>query len=329
MQKVFITREIPELGISMLKEKGYEVTVGSSKRPLQKSDIIKIIKKGTYDALLTLLTDPIDKEVLDLASAKGIKIISNYAVGFNNIDIPCATEKGIVITNTPGQFSDSIAEHTVALILGLTTRMVEGDRFTRAGKYKGWDAMNLIGTDLKGKTLGLLGAGHIGERAAFQMVKGFNMKCMYYDVKRNETIERELGAVFCPEPETVIKAADIVSLHVPLLPSTTHLMNTERLSMMKKTAYLINTSRGPVIDEIALVSALKNNVIAGAGLDVFEFEPKLAKGLSKLENVVLTPHIASAREYARNEMARLAAQNIIDVFEGKEPVGKVTLEMCR
>jgi glyoxylate reductase len=313
----------------MLKDKGYNVTVGTSKVPLTRSTLIKIIKKGTYDAILTLLTDPVDAEVLSIAQQKGIRIISNYAVGFNNIDVLSAIQKGIVVTNTPGQFSDSIAEHTVALTIGLSTRIVEGDRFMRKGKYKGWDPMILIGTDLSDKTLGLIGAGRIGERAAFHLVKGFNMKCVYYDVKRNETIEKELGAVYVDTPEGVLPQADVVSLHVPLLPSTTHLIDAKRLSMMKKTAFLINTSRGPVVDEQALVTALKQGVIAGAGLDVFEFEPKLARGLAKLDNVILTPHIASARENARNEMARLAAQNIIDVFEGRIPAGNVTAEMCR
>lgn len=329
MHKVFVTRRIPELGINMLKEKGYEVIIGTSKVPLTKSKIIKVIKKGNFDAFLTLLTDPIDNEVLILAQQKGVKVFSNYAVGFNNIDVKSALEKGLVITNTPGQFSDSIAEHTVALTLGLTTKMVEGDRFVRNGKYKGWDPMIMIGTDLSTKVIGLLGAGRIGERVAFHLVKGFGMKCMYYDLKRNYTIERELGAMYTDNPEEVISQADVVSLHVPLLPSTNHLINTERLQMMKKTAYLINTSRGQVVDEQALVKALKNKTIAGAGLDVYEFEPKLARGLSKLDNVVLTPHIASAREFARNEMARLAAQNIIDVFENRQPAGKITLEMCQ
>lgn len=329
MYKIFITREIPELGIKMLRDNGYDVTIGKWKIPPTKKDILKAINKGNYDAVLTLLTDQIDAEVLELAAQKGIKIFSNYAVGFNNLDVKTAIAKNIVVTNTPGEFSDSIAEHTVALTLGLTTRMNEGDRYVRKGKYKGWDPMIFIGFDLSKKVFGILGAGHIGERAAYHLVRGFDMTCMYYDVKRNEKIERELGAVYCSTPEEVIKGADVVSLHVPLLPTTKHLINKERLEMMKKSAYLINTSRGPVVDEVALVDALKNNVIAGAGLDVYEYEPKLAKGLAKLENVILTPHIASARTFARNEMARLAAQNIIDVLEQREPVGKVTLEMCK
>lgn len=332
MKKIFITRQIPEIGITILKNKGYEVVVGKWKRPPTKRQIMSALRDSKYDAMLTILTDQIDKEVIDLAKKQGIQIIANFAVGFNNINVPYAITEGITITNTPGHFSDCIAEHAVALILGLTTRMVEGDRYMRKGKYKGWDPMNLIGTDLSGKTLGLIGAGRIGARAAAHLIKGFDMKCMYYDVKRNEALEAELGAdkmTFMPTVDEVLKVADIVSIHVPLLPSTTHLMNASRLAMMKRTAYLINTSRGQVIDENALVDALKRNVIAGAGLDVFEFEPKLSKGLSKLENIVLTPHIASARESARTEMATIAAQSIIDVFEGRVPECKVTQEMCK
>ncbi len=319
---------IPELGIKMLQDKGYEVTIGDWKTPPKKEDLLEAITKNKYDALLTLLTDQIDAEVLEAASNSGVKIISNYAVGFNNIDVKTAIAKNIVITNTPGNFMDCVAEHTVALLLGLSTRTVEGDRFMRAGKYKGWDPMILIGSDLTGKTLGLLGAGRIGQKVAEHLVKGFKMKCLYYDVKQNEAIEKELDATYTNDIEHVIKSADVVSIHVPLLPTTQHLMNKERLAMMKPTAYLINTSRGPVVDENALVEALNNGVIRGAGLDVYEFEPELAKGLAELDNVVLTPHIASARESARNEMAQLAADSIIAALEGNDIPNKVTLEMA-
>ncbi len=328
MQKIFITRQIPELGIKMLQDKGYEVTIGSWKTPPSKKDLLKAINKNKYDAVLTLLTDEIDEEIIEAASKNGVRIFANYAVGFNNINVKAAIAKNIVVTNTPGHFMDCVAEHTVALILGLTTRMVEGDRFMRNGKYKGWDPMILIGDDLSGKTLGLVGAGRIGQKVAEHLVKGFNMKCLYYDVKQNEAIEKDLNATYTNDIEHVIKNGDVVSIHVPLLPSTTHLMNKERLAMMKPSAYLINTSRGQVVDENALVSALENNVIRGAGLDVYEFEPKLAKGLAKLENVVLTPHIASARVSARDEMAKLAAESIIAVLEGKDVPNKITLEMC-
>ncbi len=321
---IYVTRKIPEIGIKMLVEKGYNVEVGTSKTPLTKKDLLKLASKQKYDAFLTLLTDPIDEHFMKASGSK-LKIISNYAVGFNNIDVAAANKNNVVVTNTPGAFSDCIAEHAVAMVFALTTRLIEADKYVRKGKYKGWDPMIFIGEDVCGKTVGILGAGHIGERFAMHMAKGFDCKILYYDVKRNEKIEKELSAIFYENPDEVIKQADILSLHVPLLPSTQHMINAEKLRMMKKSAILINTARGPVIDENALVEALKNKVIAGAGIDVYEFEPKLAKGLAKLDNVVLTPHIASARTSARNEMATLAAQNIIDVFEGREPKGIVRL----
>ncbi len=329
MKRIFVTRRIPEIGIQILKDKGYNVDIGAYKIPPTQKQLIDFLKKQNkkgiqYDALLTLLTDKIDKKLIKAAGSQ-LKIVSNYAVGYNNIVLADAKAAGIAITNTPGSFSDTIAEHTVALTLALTTRIVEADKFTRAGKYKGWDPMIFTGTDLSGKTLGILGAGHIGERVAMHLGKGFAMKVMYYDVRRNDTLEKEYGAIFCEKPEQVIREADILSLHVPLLPQTRHMINKETLAMMKPTAFLINTARGPVVDEKALVLALKKGTIAGAGIDVFEDEPKIAKGLTKFSNVVLTPHIASARKSARDEMARLAAENIVSVFEGKKPFGNVEL----
>lgn len=321
---IYITREVPDLAVKILKDKGYDVEIGKSKVPLTKKDLLKLASKQKYDAFLTLLTDQIDEDFINAAGSK-LKIISNYAVGYDNIDVLAASKNNVIVTNTPGAFSDCIAEHAVAMTFALTTRLVEADKYVRKGKYKGWDPMIFIGEDVCGKTVGILGAGHIGERFAMHMNKGFNCKILYYDVKRNEKIEKELSATFYENPDDVIKQADILSLHVPLLPSTQHMINAEKFRMMKKSAILINTSRGPVIDENALVEALKNGVIAGAGIDVYEFEPKLATGLSDLDNVVLTPHIASARTSARNEMATLAAQNIIDVFEGREPKGIVRL----
>jgi lactate dehydrogenase-like 2-hydroxyacid dehydrogenase len=211
----------------------------------------------------------------------------------------------------------------MALILGLTTRMVEADDFVRAGKYQGWSPMNFVGTDLEKKTLGLIGAGKIGERVAHHSARGFDMSVIYYDVARNEKIEKEYGAQYYSNLEEVLKLADIVSLHVPLLDSTHHLINETRLKLMKPTAFLINTSRGPVVDENALVQALKSETIRGAGLDVFEFEPRLAEGLAQLPNVILTPHIASARESARNEMAKIVAENVISFLETGKAVNKV------
>lgn len=321
--KIYVTRQIPQIGIDMLKSKGYSVMVGDDKEPPTKKKLLKVLSKDAYDGVMTLLTDPVDADFINAAGPQ-LKVVSNYAVGFNNINLKDAADRNVVVTNTAGISSDCVAEHAVALMLALTARIVEGDRFVKSGKYKGWDPMLLIGSDLCGKTIGLVGAGSIGTRVAMHLVKGFESKVIYYDIKRNSDVESQ-GAHFVDSLEELLKQSDIVSLHVPLLPSTKHLINEERLKMMKNTAFLINTSRGPVVDEKALVKALETGVIKGAGLDVYEDEPNLARGLIKLSNVVLTPHIASARESARNEMAVMAAQNIIDVFEGRDPKGKVSL----
>lgn len=315
MKKIFVTRQIPEVGIKMLQDKGFEVEVSRKDRPLSKKELIKTLKKKSYDAVLTLLTDQIDAEVF--AAAPSVKIFANYAIGFNNIDVAEAKKRGIFVTNTPGGGADRVAEHAWALILALTCRIVEGDKYIRAGKYKGWDPMIFPGEKIAGKTLGIVGTGRIGSSVA-KRAQGFEMKVVYYDVVRNAELEKT-GAVFKASVEEVLREADIVSIHVPLLDSTKHLINAERLELMKPSAFLINTSRGPVVDEVALVLALQNKVIAGAGLDVYEFEPKLAKGLAKLPNVVLTPHIASATAEARHDMAVMSAGNIIAVLEGNKP----------
>lgn len=326
MKKVFITRRIPEVGIKMLIDKGYEVTVSKKDRPLSKKELIKALKNGAknggYDAVLSLLTDPIDKDVMN--AAPSVKIFANFAIGFNNIDVAEAKKRGIVVTNTPGGGADRVAEHTWALLLALTCRVVEGDTYLRKGKYKGWDPLLLHGTKLAGKTLGIIGSGRIGADVAHRAKNGFAMNVAYYDVKRNEALEKEFGAVFYPSVEEVLKIADVVSIHVPLLDSTHHLIDAARLKLMKPDAYLVNTSRGPIVDENALVVALRESIesggargIRGAGLDVFEFEPKLAKGLAKLPNVVMTPHIASGTGESRLDMATMSAQNIIEVLEGR------------
>jgi glyoxylate reductase len=314
MKSVFITRTIPGPGIDMLRERGYAVDVYPKDRAPKPRELKKLLSKKPYDAVLSLLTDHIDAEVFDVVPTA--KIIANYAIGYDNIDIVEAKKRGIAVTNTPGDYAHTVAEHSIALMLALTTRLVEADAFVRKGKYHGWSPNLFMGTDIKGKTLGLVGTGRIGELVARMAHGGFGLSIIYHDIVRNERIEKECGAVYVPALDELLSRSDIVSLHVPLLPSTHHLIDATRLSRMKSSALLINTSRGPVIDESALVTALKDGVIAGAGLDVFEFEPKLARGLVSLKNVVLTPHIASGRESARTDMSRIAAQNIIDVLDG-------------
>lgn len=316
--KIFITRLIPNRGIDLLKSKGWEVVVNSQDRVLKKEELIAALKGGRYDAVLCLLTDKIDAEVFDAAGPQ-CKIFANFAVGFDNVDMKVAAEHGVMVTNTPGVLTDSVAEHTFALLLSIAHRIPESDRFTRAGKYHGWEPMLLLGTDVSKKTLGIVGLGRIGSRVASHAVRGFEMKVIYYDVKRSEEFEREFGAQYFENVDDIFMQADFVSIHVPLLPTTKHLVDARRLSLMKPGAYLINTSRGPIVDEVALVDALKRNIIKGAALDVFENEPSLAPGLSELENVVITPHTASATEETRQKMGELAAKNIIEALEGRIP----------
>lgn len=322
MHAIYITREIPDAGLSVLRKKDFELDISAKDRPLTKRELVRALKKKQYDGVISLLTDTIDKDIFD--AAPRAKIFANYAVGFNNIDIAEAKRRGITVTNTPGALTEAVAEHTIALMFAVVRRVVESDSYLRRGKYKGWGPELFLGDELMGKTLGILGAGRIGGRVADIAKKGLRMSVIYYDIRRSEEFEKSCGAAFRATPEEVLREADVVSLHVPLIPSTVHLMSKARIALMKKTAYLINTSRGPVIDEAALVGALQAGVIRGAALDVFEHEPKLSKGLAKLPNVVLTPHTASATASARGGMARLAAENLIAFFEGKAPPNRVS-----
>ena len=316
--KIFVTRKIPEAGIKKLVEAKYDIDVNPQDRVLSKDELISFLKKGNYDGVFCLLTDKIDKDVFEAAGPQ-CKIFANMAVGFDNVDVAVAKEKKIMITNTPGVLTDTVAEHTFALLLAIAHRISEGERFARAGKYHGWEPMMLLGTDVSKKTLGIVGLGRIGSRVAHHAAKGFEMKVLYYDVKRNEEFEKESGAVYCPAVGDVLKNADFVSIHVPLMPATKHLINRESFKMMKTTAYLINTSRGSIVDEKALAEALKEGVIKGAAIDVFENEPAIEPSLIGLENIVITPHLASATEETRNKMAELASENIIAALSGQKP----------
>ncbi|MBI4120677.1 MAG: D-glycerate dehydrogenase [Parcubacteria group bacterium] len=316
MPRIYITRKIPDAGITMLQEKGYEVNVSPKDGALTREEFLSTLREGEYDAVLCTLLDRIDGEAFD--AAPKAKIFANYAVGFDNIDPVAAKERGVIVSNTPGVLTNTVAEHTFALMLAIAHRIVEADGFTREGRYKEWAPELLLGNDLFGKTLGIVGAGRIGTRVAYHGARGFDMKILYTDVKPNADIEKEVGAEYKEKIEDLLAEADFVSIHVPLLPSTQHLINAERLLKMKRSAYLVNTSRGPTVDEAALVQALRNKTIRGAALDVFENEPALAPGLVELPNVIITPHIASGTEETRAAMAELAAKNIIAVLEGGE-----------
>ncbi len=316
--KVYITRNIPNSGIEMLKEAGFDVRVSSKNGVLTHEELLDELKSFNPDALLCLLTDKIDKEVFD--AAPNIKICATYSVGFNHIDIEEAKKRGLVVTHTPGVLTNTVAEYATTLILSLAKRVVEADSFTRAGNYKGWSPTLLLGVELKGKTLGILGAGRIGSAVA-QNMYALGMKVVYSDIQENEKL-KSMGAAYMTKEE-VLKESDVVSVHVPLLESTKHYLGMNEFKMMKNTALLINTSRGPVINESDLSEALRQGEIAGAALDVFENEPEITEGLIDMNNVILTPHIASATKETREKMSSMAAQSIIDFFNGVEPEHKL------
>lgn len=318
MPKIFVTRPIPSRGIEMLKARGFEIVVNEAAkdRGATKEEILAGVK-GT-DALLSVLTEKIDAEIMDAAGG-ALKVIANYAVGFDNVDVAAAKERGIMVTNTPGVLTDTVAEHTFALMLAIAHRISEADRFSRAGMYKAWGPELLLGTDLSDKTLGIVGLGRIGSRVAHHAVKGFEMKVLYYDPRQNPDFEKEYEAIYVASVDELLPQCDFVSIHVPLLDSTHHLINEQRLKMMKPTAYLVNTSRGPIVDEKALARALADATIKGAAIDVFEFEPEITPELKNLDNIILTPHIASATEETRQKMSELAAVNVIEALAGRRP----------
>ncbi len=320
--KVYVTRRIHEKGLQLLRDKGHEVVVNPDNRVHTKSELIATLLAERPDALLSLLTDKIDNEVLD--AAPQLKIVANYAVGFDNIDRDAAKRRNLPISNTPSELlSDSVAEHTFALMLALAHRVVEADSFTRAGRYIGWDPFLFLGTLLKGKTLGIIGLGRIGADVA-KHSQGIGMKVCYHDIKQNLDFEKEANAKFLSQDE-LLKTADVISLHVPLMPATRHLLSTKEFAMMKPTALVINTARGPVVDEKAILTALNDKKLGGFATDVFECEPSIDCDpsdhleLKTMPNVIMTPHIASATEEARADMSCMAALNIIAALDGKTP----------
>ena len=320
-KKVYVTRPILEGGVEMLKKKGLQVDVNLEDRVLSKDELKKAITG--YDAVLCLLTDKIDGEVLD-AAGPNLKIVANYAVGYDNIDVKAATERKVAVSNTPGVLTEAVAEHTFALLMSVSKRIVEADKFVREGKYKQWEPKGFLGPQIWGKTIGIVGLGRIGSFVAQIAHGGFNMEVLYYDVKKNPEFEMRFSAKYRNLTE-LLKDSDFVTVHVPLLPETHHLIGAKEFGTMKQSAILVNTSRGPVIDEVSLVEALKSDKIAGAGLDVFEKEPELTPGLADLPNVVLTPHTASATREARMAMSKIAAENIIAALEGKTPPNLVRI----
>ena len=322
--RVYLTRPIPDAGIEMLREQISDFHMNEEDRVLSREELKQAVKG--CDGILSLLTDKMDAEVMDAAGPQ-LKVIANYAVGFDNIDLQAATERGILVTNTPGVLTDATADFAWALLMATARRIPESERYARAGKYKAWGPKLFLGGDFVGRTLGIIGAGRIGSAMA-KRATGWNMRILYTDVQPNPNIEKEVGAQFV-DMDTLLKESDYISIHVPLTPETHHLIDEAALRKMKPTAYLVNTSRGPVIDEAALARALKEKVIAGAGLDVFEEEPKIHSDLLELENVVITPHIASATHETRNKMATMAATNLIEALRGNRPPNLVNVDVWK
>ena len=321
--KIYVTRELPERGLNIIKQH-FETEVWPEYAPPPKKTIIE--KAKNVDALATLLSDKIDAEVYN--AAPKLKIVSQLAVGFDNIDLAEATKRGIYVTNTPEVLTDTTADFAWALLMAVARRVVEADKYVRTGQWKvGWHPAMLTGRDVFGTTIGIVGAGRIGYAMAKRAL-GFDMKVLFYDVISRPEIEK-LGAKKV-DLTTLLRESDFVTIHVPLMKETHHFINEEKLRLMKKTAYIINNSRGPVVDEKALHMALKEGWIAGAGLDVFEQEPTpMDNPLLKLENVVVAPHISSASLETRSKMSEMVAGNLVNFFQGKQPPNLVNPDVMK
>ena len=325
MVKVLITRKIPQAGIEILEQQPKLELDYRQGPPLSTEDLKKALKD--VDAVIPVIPDKITKEVI--AAGPKLKVIATYSVGYDHIDINAATTKKIYVANTPGDLTESVAEHAFALMLSLGRSIVSADKYTRSGKYKYWDPLIFLGPQFNGKTLGIVGFGRIGRHLAKIARNGLNMTILYSDVNRHETEEKETNAKHV-SLEELLQNSDVISLNCNYCAETKHLINERTLHLMKPTAYLINTSRGGVIDEKSLAQALKDGVIEGAALDVFEEEPKIHPDLLKMENVILTPHIASATREARIQMARMAAENVVEVLiNNRPPINLVNKELSK
>ncbi|OGK94237.1 MAG: D-glycerate dehydrogenase [Candidatus Rokubacteria bacterium RIFCSPHIGHO2_02_FULL_69_13] len=321
--RILITRSLPPEAMSLARARA-AVDLHPGPHSLPRADLIARLKDKA--GLVCLITDTIDAEVL--SGAPGLKVVANVAVGYNNIDVAAATARGIVVTNTPEVLTETTADFTWTLLMAVARRVVEGDGYVRAGKFGRWEWELLWGADVHGKTLGIFGFGRIGKAVA-RRARGFGMRILYHDtVRADAAAERELGATYV-DKTTLLKESDFVTLHTLLSPETRHLIGATELRQMKRTAYLINASRGPCVNEAELVQALKEGWIAGAALDVYEEEPKVHPGLLSLPNVVLAPHIASASRETRLRMATLAVENCLAVLEGKTPPTPVNPEVLR
>ena len=314
-KKVYVTRKVPELGLSMLSAKS-DVTLNKKPEPPSRKEMLRNV--AGRDGILCMLSDRIDSRMMD-AAGPSLKVISSYSTGFEHIDVKEATARGIYVTYTSDILAEATADMTFALILACARNIVNGDRLVREGRWKvGWAPDLMLGYNVHGATLGIIGLGRIGSAVA-RRAKGFGMKILYYSRNRNPKLEQELGVTYAGLDELLIRS-DYVSIHASMNSASHHMIDRAKLDKMKKTAFLINTSRGQVTNEADLARALKSEQIAGAGLDVFEKEPlPKTSPLAKMKNVVLLPHIGSATHQTRSKMAEVAAKNLLDVLDGKEP----------
>jgi glyoxylate reductase len=324
--KILVTQKVPDPAYPLLEAIG-DVEANMEEEVIWPYE--ELLRRGPgHDYIYCLLTDNVDANFLEVCAAATprLKMVANMAVGFNNIDVETATRLGIAVSNTPGVLSDTTADLAFALLMATARRIPEAERFLRAGKFKGWGPLLFCGAEVHDSTLGLIGAGRIG-KIVTKRASGFEMKVIYYDVHRmSPEDEAALNMTYLPMDD-VLKQADFISVHTPYMPSTHHLISERELDLMKPTAIIINTARGPIIDEKALVKALQAGKIAGAGLDVFEHEPAIEPELLTMENVVLLPHIASASLKTRTLMATMASDNIVAHFHGQRPPNVVNPEV--
>jgi len=310
-EKVLVTREIPEAGLRILEP--FDVTV-LHERPPERDELLDAVRG--VSGVLSTATENMDGEIMD-AAGEGLRVIANMAVGYDNVDVEAAGERGVIVTNTPGVLDETTADVAFMLLLVAARRLGEGERLLRAGGWEWWGPKQLRGRDVWGKRLGIVGFGRIGQAVA-RRARGFGMEVIYHNRSRKEEAERELEASYM-DLDDLLQSADFVSIHTPLTPETTHLIGADELDKMKPEAVLVNTSRGPVVDEAALAKALAERRILAAGLDVYENEPEVHPKLLELENVVLAPHIGSASIETRDKMAALAAENLAAVLRGESP----------
>ena len=311
MPNVFITRKIPDAGLKLLAQHQIEYDLYDSDLPIPKSTLLDSLQQP-YDALLCSLSEKIDAELLDLCP--NLKIVANFAVGYDNINVSDCTKRNIAVSNTPDVLSEATADQAMMLMLAVARRVVEGHQMVQ-NDWQGWAPTQLLGQDITSKTLGIIGLGRIGQEVA-KRAKGFNMNILYYNRSRNPELEESLGVTYS-DLDTLCQTSDVISIHCPATPETKHLINETRLRQMKPNAILVNTARGNIIYEEALVKALKETWIWGAGLDVFEFEPKVTEDLKTLSNVVLAPHLGSATQGTRDAMITLAVNAIVAILNGK------------